>query len=158
MNQHNDEGKTAEPMEPRWPALWVRAALRTAILRTLEEGPLHGYGIAQALQRLGFGRPKGGSLYPILEEFLRAGQVEAQWTQGDAGPGRKEYSLTQSGRLRLERERQDWDELTAVLRAGSTGCAGSARRDDAALTTNGHDTDMQSQALTEAASLGGGAR
>lgn len=108
--------------EPKWPALWVRAAMRTAILACLEAGPLHGYAIALALEGIGFGRPKGGSLYPILEELKTAGSVVDEWEQSDGGPGRRVYRLTADGRKRLKHERGQWRELADSLAfAGMTG-------------------------------------
>ena len=105
-----------EMTEPRWPSPWVRAALGTAILAALEGGPLHGYGIAVALQGRGFGRPKGGSLYPLLTKLESDGAVTATWEQGASGPGRKIYALTDTGRTRLEQERSSWHELAGALR------------------------------------------
>lgn len=86
-----------EMTEPRWPSPWVRAALGTAILAALEGGPLHGYGIAVALQGRGFGRPKGGSLYPLLTALENDGAVTAAWEQGASGPGRKTYASPTAG-------------------------------------------------------------
>lgn len=108
----------ASSSEPRWPALWVRAALRTAVLQALEPGPLHGYGIALALSDSGFGRPKGGSLYPILEELVADGYMVASWQEGDGGPGRKVYELTDVGVERLDHERMQWAALAEALNAG----------------------------------------
>lgn len=119
--------------EPKWPALWVRAAMRTAILACLEAGPLHGYAIALALEGIGFGRPKGGSLYPILEELKEVGSVEDEWEQREGTPGRRVYRLTEGGAARLHRERVQWQELTSALdgngRAdGNAGSLGSQSR------------------------------
>lgn len=100
---------------PRWPTAWTRAALGTAILAAVEHGPLHGYGIAAALERRGFGRPKGGSLYPLLATLEGDGALEATWEQADSGPGRRTYTLTDAGRRRLAEERHAWVELAAAL-------------------------------------------
>jgi PadR family transcriptional regulator PadR len=106
-----------DDVAPRWPAAWVRAALGTGILVAVEAGPLHGYGIAGALQRRGLGRPKGGSLYPLLAALEKDGSLEATWEQGAGGPGRRTYTLTGAGRRRLVAERQDWAALVAALTA-----------------------------------------
>jgi PadR family transcriptional regulator PadR len=66
---------------------------------------LHGYGIAQALGGLGFGVPKGGSLYPALARLEEDGALEAAWVPGPSGPARREYTLTARGLDRLARER-----------------------------------------------------
>lgn len=101
--------------EPRWPTPWLRAALGTATLAVLSESPLHGYGIAVALQERGLGRPKGGSLYPLLATLEAEGAVTAVWAQGASGPGRKTYALTDTGRERLAAERASWAELVDAL-------------------------------------------
>lgn len=107
----------------RWPTPWVRAALDLAVLASLTDGRLHGYAIAQSLATHGFGLLKGGSLYPVLNRLEEAGDVEAAWTEGQGGPGRREYELTAAGRDRLERELASWhdlaDTLTAMTRKGA---------------------------------------
>lgn len=112
---------SAEPVDPRWPTPWVRAALGTATLAVLSDGPLHGYGIAVALQERGFGRPRGGSLYPLLAALEADGAVTASWAPGASGPGRKTYALTGAGRTRLGQERASWEQLVDVL--GHRGAA-----------------------------------
>ncbi|UAL31133.1 PadR family transcriptional regulator [Nocardioides rotundus] len=94
-----------------WPAPWIRAALDLAVLASLTDGPLHGYAIAQSLAAHGFGRLRGGSLYPVLNRLEEAGDVEAAWVEGHGGPGRREYALTGAGRERLDRELASWHAL-----------------------------------------------
>lgn len=106
---------------PSWPGPWVRAALDLAVLTSLTEGRLHGYAIAQALAEHGFGLLKGGSLYPVLNRLEEAGDVEATWTEGQGGPGRREYELTAAGRDRLDRELASWRELGDTLTTMSRG-------------------------------------
>lgn len=101
--------------EPRWPAPWVRASLPTAVLASLEDGGLHGYAIAQRLAAHGFGRPRGGSLYPLLSALEADGEVTASWDQGESGPGRRSYTLTDRGAERLARERAAWAALADAL-------------------------------------------
>lgn len=100
---------------PLWPAPWVRAALDLAILGSLTEGPLHGYALAQTLAERGFGRLKGGSLYPALSRLEEAGLVSTRWVEGENGPGRKDYTLTAEGRGRLDEGIAAWRHLTDTL-------------------------------------------
>ncbi|WP_058233807.1 PadR family transcriptional regulator [Devriesea agamarum] len=102
-----------------WPAAWVRAVLGTAVLAALECEELHGYAIAERLAELGLGRPKGGSLYPLLAALEQSGAVETSWMQSERGPGRRTYRLTVNGRARLSKERIDWKRLIAVLSTAS---------------------------------------
>lgn len=101
--------------EPHWPAPWVRAVLPTAVLAALEDGGLHGYAIAQRLAARGLGRPRGGSLYPLLSALEADGAVTASWDQGESGPGRRSYALTTVGAERLAQERAAWSALTDAL-------------------------------------------
>ena len=105
----------------RWPTPWVRAALDVAVLASLVEGRFHGYAIAQSLAEHGFGLLKGGSLYPVLNRLEEAGDVEAAWTEGQGGPGRREYELTAAGRDRLERDLDAWRELGETLTTMTRG-------------------------------------
>ncbi|WP_376707678.1 PadR family transcriptional regulator [Nocardioides alcanivorans] len=100
-----------------FPGPWVRALLPTAVLACVDAGPLHGYAIAQALGELGFGVPKGGSLYPALARLEEDGALEAAWVPGPSGPARREYTLTAQGYERLEGERALLAMFTARLDA-----------------------------------------
>lgn len=101
--------------EGKWPLPWVRASLELAVLGCLLDAPLHGYGIAQQLEQRGFGRLKGGSLYPVLSHLEQAGHVETAWEQGAVGPGRKNYSITKAGRDFFAAGLTQWKTLTAAL-------------------------------------------
>ncbi|MCG7310358.1 PadR family transcriptional regulator [Brachybacterium sp. ACRRE] len=114
---------TLDAAHPRWPATWVRALLPLAILVSLEERPLHGYAIAQSVGALGFGVPRGGSLYPALARLEEAGTIVAQWVPGPSGPARREYTLTASGRERLAAERSQLTDLSSALAPASSGSA-----------------------------------
>ena len=92
------DGASASAGSRPWPSAWVRAALEPAILGALTAGPLHGYGIAQTLAARGFGTLRGGSLYPVLARLEEAGLVSTRWVEGQGGPGRKDYALTDAGR------------------------------------------------------------
>jgi PadR family transcriptional regulator PadR len=87
----------------------------TAVLACLETADLHGYAIAERLGERGFGRPKGGSLYPLLGALEANGAIEAAWVPGERGPGRRSYALTASGRAQLADEREGWGRLVAAL-------------------------------------------
>ncbi len=113
---------------PHWPTPWLRAAMPTAVLATLEDGPLHGYAIAAALERRGFGRPRGGSLYPLLGTLESSGAIVASWAQGESGPGRRTYTLVAAGRQRLARERAEWTGLVESIGERS---ATTKQREDA---------------------------
>lgn len=105
----------------QWPLPWVRASLDLAVLGCVLNGPLHGYGIAVQLAERGFGRLKGGSLYPVLSRLEDAGYLQARWEQADTGPARRDYSITHAGREYLTDGLSQWTALTQALQNGKDG-------------------------------------
>ncbi|MEZ3161919.1 PadR family transcriptional regulator [Microbacterium sp. BWT-B31] len=83
-------------------------------LRALEHGPSYGYAIITELEASGMGAVKGGTLYPLLTRYESAGLVAVEWRPGEAGPGRKFFSLTESGHRELERMREEWARFTTI--------------------------------------------
>lgn len=115
MTPPRDGGAPASPDVAPWPSAWVRAALEPAILGALTGGPLHGYGIAQLLAARGFGTLRGGSLYPVLARLEEAGHVSTRWVEGQGGPGRKDYALTDAGRAAYADAVASFQALGAAL-------------------------------------------
>lgn len=104
-----------------YPLNWVRAALELAILGLLRTEPAHGYAITTKLAEAGFGKLRGGSIYPVLTRLEDAGHVESRWVEPQAGPGRKDYTITDAGRARLDREALIWDDFAAAVRRITSG-------------------------------------
>lgn len=97
-----------------WPSDWMRAILGGLTLRALEHGPSYGYAIIADLEANGMGAVKGGTLYPLLTRYESAGFVAVEWRPGEAGPGRKYFSLTELGRRELELMREEWARFTTT--------------------------------------------
>ena len=103
-----------------WHPDLVRTALPQAVLSFLEHGPRHGYQLRDELRQAGFVNVKGGTLYPMLTRLEDQAFVDHRWQHDTAGPARKIYSLTTSGRVELERSRQAWQAMTDVLHSIAT--------------------------------------
>jgi PadR family transcriptional regulator, regulatory protein PadR len=104
---------TVAPTDPT--TGWLRAALELTILAVLTEGERHGYALAQRLAGSGLGPIRGGALYPVLGRLEADGLVHSVWQAGEGGPGRKVYSLTAAGRVRLTQDVVRWHEFTAAV-------------------------------------------
>jgi PadR family transcriptional regulator PadR len=63
----------------------------TLVLAVLNDGPLHGYGIAREIERRSDNalRFKEGTLYPALHALEREGLVESEWQREGTGRERK---------------------------------------------------------------------
>lgn len=101
----------------------VPAVVGALTLRALENGPSYGYAIIADLEANGMGTVKGGTLRPLLTRYESARLVAVEWRPGEAGPGRKFFSLTDLGRGELDRVRTEWFRFTSA----STGCLTSTR-------------------------------
>ncbi|WP_244292851.1 PadR family transcriptional regulator [[Micrococcus luteus] ATCC 49442] len=93
----------------------TRAALQQAVLGVLSHGERHGYAIAEVLRHHGFTRIKGGTLCPLLKRLEDQGFVEHVWHHEQAGPGRKQFTLTERGRDELKRSATAWQRMSQAL-------------------------------------------
>ena len=89
------------------------------ILKTLSVQTMHGYGVAQHLQRLSDDviQVEEGSLYPAFHRMRQKGWIKAEWRQTPNNQRARYYSITPLGRKQLTDQEQGFDELmTAVKR------------------------------------------
>jgi PadR family transcriptional regulator PadR len=89
------------------------------ILAALDEGPAHGYEIAQKVKRRSDGllRMKEGTLYPLLHRMEAEGLLRAAWRESDKGPARRTYELTAKGKKAFSRRAAEWRRLSAGVNA-----------------------------------------
>jgi PadR family transcriptional regulator, regulatory protein PadR len=95
----------------------LQGTLDMLILRTLQSGAQHGYGISQAIraQSAEVLQVETGSLYPALHRLEERGWVKSEWGQSDANQRAKFYRLTPDGRKQLTRERDRWAQLVEAV-------------------------------------------
>jgi PadR family transcriptional regulator PadR len=89
------------------------------ILGSLTVQPMHGYGIAQHIQRLSRDvlRVEEGSLYPALQRMRQKGWIKAEWGQTPNNQRARYYTITTLGRRQLgEQESSFADLLDAIAR------------------------------------------
>ena len=95
-----------------------------AVLAAAAE-PMYGYQIAKTLERFGDGVLSGkqSALYPVLRNLEGAGLLESFVEPSDAGPPRRYYRITASGRVALRDWAAAWratrDSVDSVLEGTS---------------------------------------
>ena len=97
----------------------LQGTLDMLILKTLQWGPQHGYGIVQAL-RADSGEMlqiETGSLYPALHRLERQGWVRSDWKQTESNQRAKFYRLTAAGKKRLAAELSRWQRIVQAVTA-----------------------------------------
>jgi PadR family transcriptional regulator len=102
---------------PREKGELVPGTLEMLTLKTLSLGPLHGYGIAQNIQRLSNDmlRVEEGSLYPALQRMLAKNWVRAEWRVTPTGRRARYYTLTPPGRKQLGVEQASFAETMRAI-------------------------------------------
>jgi len=102
----------------------IKGHLDGLLLAVLEDEPLHGYAVIEALQRRSGGSLDlpTGTVYPALRRLEDARWIKGSWSVV-GGRKRRTYTLTAAGRRALGRERVAWQEFTgsisSVLGGGS---------------------------------------
>ncbi|HEX9760870.1 MAG TPA: PadR family transcriptional regulator [Candidatus Acidoferrales bacterium] len=108
----------------------LQGTLDLLILKTLTQGPLHGYAIVRHIQKTTADTLliKEGSLYPALHRLERRGWVRAEWRPSENNRRAKFYCLTRAARRHMEEEESAWSQFSEavakVLRAAQKGAAG----------------------------------
>jgi transcriptional regulator len=89
------------------------------VLKTLQNGPLHGYAIAVRLEQLSNDvlSVEEGSLYPALYRMEARGWLLSEWAQTETGRRARFYKLTRKGRAQLGAETESWNRLTTAVRS-----------------------------------------
>ena len=87
------------------------------ILRVLQNGPLHGYAIAQRIHQLSGEvlEAEEGSLYPALQRMLLEGWVTGEWGVSETKRRVRFYSLTKNGSKRLTQEIAEYEQVSAAI-------------------------------------------
>jgi PadR family transcriptional regulator len=81
----------------------------TALLR---DRPYYGFDLVRQLGETDGLLTSEGTIYPLLSRLRKDGLVTTRWQESDAGPPRRYYALTDSGRAALEAFVQDWTRFS----------------------------------------------
>jgi PadR family transcriptional regulator, regulatory protein PadR len=95
----------------------LQGTLDMLILKTLQWGPQHGYGIIQAIRVSSSDvlQVETGSLYPALHRLERQGWLSSEWKQSESNQRAKYYRLTPAGKKQLTAEHQRWTQLSGAI-------------------------------------------
>jgi PadR family transcriptional regulator PadR len=94
----------------------AQTALDLLVLTVLgRRGPLHGYGIANAIEELSDEalRIDEGSLYPALHRMEESGWITADWVVTENKRRARIYQLTRAGKKQMAAETERWTGFSA---------------------------------------------
>lgn len=95
----------------------LQGTLDMLILKTLQWGSQHGYGIIQAIRVSSNEvlQVETGSLYPALHRLERQGWLSSEWKQTESNQRAKYYRLTAAGKKQLAAEHERWTQLSSAI-------------------------------------------
>ena len=96
----------------------LQGTLDLLILRILDLGPNHGWGISNRLQQISLDglKTSQGSLYPALHRLELRGEVKSEMTASENNRRARVYTITAAGRKRLTKEAELWDAFALSMR------------------------------------------
>ena len=99
------------------PSDLLPGTLELLVLKALQRGPKHGYGIVEYLRLasedvLAIGE---SALYPALQRILLNGWAKAEWGTSENNRRARFYTLTAAGRKQLAAERAEFDRMSGAI-------------------------------------------
>jgi transcriptional regulator len=95
----------------------LQGTLDLLVLKVLQLGPMHGWGITQLIQQHSDDvlQVNEGSLYPALYRLKHQRLIATEWRVTENNRRARYYSLTTLGRRRLAEERALWERLSGAV-------------------------------------------
>jgi PadR family transcriptional regulator PadR len=96
----------------------LQGTLDLMVLKTLAAmGPLHGYGIARRIEQISEEalQINQGTIYASLVRLMHEGWISGAWGTSENNRRAKFYSITATGRKRLQTEERNWERISAVI-------------------------------------------
>jgi PadR family transcriptional regulator PadR len=95
----------------------LQGTLDMLILKTLQWGEQHGYGISRAIRTTSDEvlQVETGSLYPALHRLERQGWVSAEWKKSESNQRAKFYRITPLGKEQLASDYERWGRMVATI-------------------------------------------
>ena len=104
----------------------IPGTLEMLILKALDRGPQHGYGVAEWIEQTSNQvlKVEEGALYPALHRLERKGWLDSKWESRDAKREFKYYRLSAAGRKQLVAEESKWKQLVGAIARVATPIGG----------------------------------
>lgn len=103
--------------EQNKPGDLVQGTLDMLVLKTLVQGAMHGYAIAEFIEAKSNDllRVEEGALYPALHRLELRGLLASNWGMSENNRRAKYYRLTGAGQKQLAAESEHWSRMTSAI-------------------------------------------
>jgi PadR family transcriptional regulator, regulatory protein PadR len=95
----------------------LQGSLALLVLKSLDQGPMHGWGITLHIQQISNDvlRVEEGSLYPALHRMEQERWIASEWGLSENNRRARFYGFTALGRKQLAPERENWRRIAAAV-------------------------------------------
>ena len=93
----------------------LKGVLEGGVLEIISKKPIYGYELIQSLKEMGFDKIVAGTIYPLLQKIEKQGVIHGEMRPSPDGPDRKYFSLSDTGKERLEEFWDQWQELVTKV-------------------------------------------
>jgi PadR family transcriptional regulator PadR len=95
----------------------LRDTLDMLVLKSLQRGAMHGYGIAELIEKRSDEvlRVEEGALYPALHRLELRGLLASEWGVSENNRRAKFYRLTATGRKQLQKDSARWSLMSVAI-------------------------------------------
>lgn len=95
----------------------LKGAMAYLVLSVLRDGEQYGYQIAVHIRERSDGAfaPSEGTLYPTLHRLEAEGALVATWRDGERGPRRRWYRITDRGLAVLASHGREWEAFAGAV-------------------------------------------
>jgi transcriptional regulator len=102
---------------PRDASDLLHGTLDVLVLKTLTSAPMHGYAIAEWIEKHGGGELVivDAALYKSLHRLAESGAIASEWGLSENNRKAKYYSLTPRGRAQLRAETATWRRYASAV-------------------------------------------
>ena len=99
------------------PSDLLPGTLELLVLKALQNGAKHGYGIVEHLRITSGDMLEIGesALYPALQRILLKGWAKAEWGASDNNRRARYYTLTPAGRRQLAAEQHEFERMAGLI-------------------------------------------
>jgi PadR family transcriptional regulator, regulatory protein PadR len=96
----------------------LQGTLDLLILKVLELGPNHGWGISSRIRQTSRESLSAseGALYPALHRLEMRGYVESRMAPSENNRKARFYTMTESGRRHLATQTETWEQFALSMR------------------------------------------
>ncbi len=95
----------------------LQGTLDLLILKALQEGALHGLGVARRVEQITGGtfQVGAGSLFPALHRLEERGWLTSEWGLSENNRRARFYTLTRAGRNQFKTAVEQWWRISGAI-------------------------------------------